>query len=144
LSFLYEARYCFKILNKFDALERLIKPLQFPEPIQQQLADAARQRHRRLLRAGLRVMLGNGACIASMIVVCTALDDATRVPILFIGIGFAMFSGIAFLYLIFHVTIGRFVPALRWSGGAVLLLLACFPWLYLMMLPILYFFVPKP
>jgi tetratricopeptide (TPR) repeat protein len=130
--FLDEARQCFKALNKVEEAEKLLTPPLSAEEAKRRVDDAPMRRHRRLLRAGLLFLLFNVLCIAGML----ALDadprtDAGRMTLA--GI-FVLTSStiIAALYVVFHFAIGRFIPRLRHSGGAVILLLACMPWVTLL------------
>jgi hypothetical protein len=51
---------------------------------------------------------------------------------------FSLFVFVELLYLVFHFTIGRLIPGLRSSGGAVILLLSCLPWISVILSPLLY------
>ena len=42
---------------------------------------------------------------------------------------FALFTMLAVVYFLFHLTIGRLIPAVRRRGGSTTLMLSCVPWL---------------
>ena len=149
-AFLDEARHCFQVLNKSEEADRLIQPVLSVEELQKRLDDAPRLRHRRLLRAGLLILLINILCCAGLIVVGAVLSFEDRHPVQMIGFSFfvmgfslASYTLIAVLYLLFHVAIGRLIPKLHYSGGAVILLLACMPWLSLVFIPLFLLFGPR-
>ncbi|MDR3637133.1 MAG: hypothetical protein P4L84_25240 [Isosphaeraceae bacterium] len=90
--------------------------------------EARRERDQRLRGVGLRLLLMNGVGIAAVAALARVVEP---IPCR-LCIGFAVVLGlctaIAGLYLVLDRTVGRWVPALRWTGGMIVLLLACFPW----------------
>jgi hypothetical protein len=138
-SFFNEARQCFGVLSKSADAERLIPVVRSAEELAQQLADVPRLRHRRLFRAGLWVLLADFFCVVSLIVVAALLAERPiRFPLFVALFLFVVGTALGVLYLLFHATIGRFIPGLRYSGGAVILILSCWPWLSLVVLPMFY------
>jgi hypothetical protein len=136
-AFLDEARRCFQILNKSAEADRLVPAALTVEQIQQRLDDAPRLRHRRLLRAGLWILLINIVSITCLIVLTASLPIEKWGLNLFVALAlFVMYTVSALLYLLFHATIGRLIPGLRYGGGAVILVLACLPWLSLVFIPL--------
>jgi hypothetical protein len=136
-ALLDEARHCLGMLNKSEEAQRLIPVVQSAEEFQQRLADAPRLRHRRLLRAGLWILLVNIICIACQIAfVALVADQRGGFMLLVAPLLFVLYTSLTALYLLFHAAIGRFIPGLRHSGGAVILILACMPWLSLLFIPL--------
>jgi hypothetical protein len=136
-AFLDEARHCFQALNKSEEADRLIRPVASLEEIQQRLDDAPRLRHRRLLRAGLWMLLVDVVCIPCLLVLGAFLPAKQLGLHVFVTLSlFVLYTFCTLLYLVFHAAIARFIPRLRNSGGAVILLLALLPWFSLVFIPI--------
>ena len=70
----------------------------------------------------------NPALIVS-VVASIALGRESAGPFLALGAIMALFLAIGLVYLLIDQTLGRFIPPLKRAGGAVLLILACYPWL---------------
>ena len=73
--------------------------------------------------AGLTVYLGPGPA-TSQVVGLAAFE-------------FTFFTIIECIILLFHATIGRLIPSLRQSGGAIVVFFSAVPWLMLLYLPIM-------
>ena len=78
--------------------------------------------------------------LALVVVFPFVLRLGAKVPftLFLLGFSLALFTLIGALYLAVDVTLGRMVPLLRRSGGAVILLLACCPWAMMVVSFILY------
>ena len=135
-GFLAEASDCLHALNKGEEAKRLIEPLQLPANLARRLSLVPAERHRKLFRTAIRVMMFNFLCAAAAIGFIAAVGPRRGEPLPLFAFELVLFTIVAALYLLFHLTIGRMVPALRHSGGAVLLILACLPWLSLIVVPI--------
>jgi len=134
---LAEARDCLRVLNKGEDAERLIEPLRSTANLERKLVGAAVQRDRRLFRIALRMMLVNLVCVVVSISLIAVVGPSTSLPAFLFVFGFVCSTTVAALYLLFHVTIGRLIPALQHGGGAINLILACVPWLSLLFIPVL-------
>jgi hypothetical protein len=112
-----------------------VAPVLAPSDTADRRAEAVRLRDRRLRGIGLLIMLVNVVVLA--LAVWIALDLRTRgvearhgvVPIVLLALSLASFTLTGALYLAFDLTLGRAVPFRRGSAGAVILVMACCPWL---------------
>jgi tetratricopeptide (TPR) repeat protein len=136
---LQEAQGCLEARNKSEEAHRLVDPLRSAEMYSEQLAEAPHRRDQRLLRIGRRIILANGVTIACLVGIWGILGGKAGIAVGTLALDFVGFTLNALFYLGFHLVIGRRIPVLRTSGGAVTLILACLPWLILVMLPIIVF-----
>jgi hypothetical protein len=129
-----EARQCLESLGKAEEAKQLVEVSASLAGIQHHLVEARRQRDRRFRRTGLSVTLVNVASIAGSYGLAQVVGTEMRLPSLLLGalLGILTIPGI--LYILFDVTIGRLFPMVNRSGGAVILLLACLPWLSVFLL----------
>jgi tetratricopeptide (TPR) repeat protein len=134
---LAEARECLRMLNKEEEAERLIRPLASPADLQPIAAAAAVQRDRRCLRIGVWLILANVVCMVGTIALVDVLPPHGSLPVFMLIFGCFLSTGVAAVYLLVRVTVGRLFPALRRNGGAAILMLACLPWLMLVVIPVL-------
>jgi hypothetical protein len=124
-----EARQCFLSLGKADEAERLL----ILRDLEEVRKEAARVRNRRLRSAGLRVLLLDVLVLAVDVALLGQAPTSQSPPFLLVALDVGVFTIPAVLYLLFDITVGRLIPVLRESGGAVLLVLACCPWLCLIL-----------
>jgi hypothetical protein len=144
-AFFDEARHCFQVLNKSGEADRIIRPVVSVEEIKQQLDEAPRLRHRRLLRAGLWLLLADVLSIPCAIVLWALMPVQEWGSSLVVALSLlVLYTVCALLYLLFHAAIGRFIPGLRYSGGAVILVLASMPWLSLVFIPLFWLLQLSP
>jgi hypothetical protein len=71
----------------------------------------------------------NVASIFGLVVLAVFAGPSLLGPIIVLAGMLALFTCAELFYLLFHLILGRHIPALRHSSGAVILLLACSPWL---------------
>ncbi len=81
---------------------------------------------RRLARWGFWI---NFLLMLCSFAVAIVIDPETVRTIILIPFGFAFFIVLSVVYRLFDFTIARWIPPLKRAGGAVLLMLACAPWL---------------
>jgi tetratricopeptide (TPR) repeat protein len=141
-AFLTQAGDCLRGLNKADDAERIVEPLRSVESFQLVIAAKPRERNRRLLRMGLRLMAADAICAGILVSAAIALfffmGRASGPEFFFVAVAleFIFFTVIAGLYLVFHATVGRRIPSLRDGGGAIILILCAIPWLSLVVVPL--------
>jgi hypothetical protein len=128
-----EARLCLASLGRAEEADRLVAPILAPENPMGRRAEAVRLRDRRLRGIGLRIMLVNVVVLAFAAWAVLSLPARDAVPFFVLAMLLALFTLTGALYLAFDLTLGRLVPLLRGTGGAVILILACCPWLIGMM-----------
>jgi predicted negative regulator of RcsB-dependent stress response len=142
-GFLTEAGNCLRAINKPQDAERLVEPLLSFEAFERKMAEVPRERNHRRFRIGLRLILADVLCSVVFIIAMGAvgvyLGPGRTPPMLFLLLvfGFAAFTIFTVAYLVFHVTIGRLIPPLRRREGAVILALACLPWMALIIAPLM-------
>ena len=131
-----EARQCLISLGQTDEADRLLAPILTPADRAKQVGEIALIRNRRLRKAGLRVMLANILILAFAFAINLGLElePVTGGKLLFLAMFLSLFTIVGALHLAFDLAVGRRLTGLRTSGGAVTLLLACFPWLVLAMM----------
>jgi hypothetical protein len=122
------------MLNKMDDAEQLIGPLTSTANLQRSVTAAAVQRDRRFYRIGVRVMLANLVCIAGAIALLDFARPHASVPVFSFIFVLACFTSIGAIYVLVRVIIGRVIASLRQGAGAAMLVLACAPWLMLLLL----------
>jgi tetratricopeptide (TPR) repeat protein len=143
--FLTKADDCLRRLNKAEAAEKFVKSLLSASGFQQRISEAPRERNRRLFRIGLRLMAVDALCAvglvatAILIVICIGRGPNAAVFFVIMAFEFMVFTAVAAFYLLFHATIGRLIPILRESVGAVVLILSAIPWLALIVAPFMLF-----
>ena len=143
-AFLAEAGHCFQVLDKFAEFDRIVPRARSAEEIQQGAAAAHRLRDRRLLRAGLWLFLINIICIACEIAVVCSVRAGTMPFIsreldfilIVVPIYFVVLTLLAFLCLPVYVALRLFIPSSRHNWGTLILVLACLPWLSLLVIPL--------
>jgi tetratricopeptide (TPR) repeat protein len=144
-EFLMKAADCFRRLNKAEAAEKFVKPLLSASGFQRRISEAPHERNRRMFRIGLRLMAVDALCAVGLVAAAISLviyfGRGPNGPIFFVLVAFEfmVFTAVAGLYLLFHATIGRLIPTLRESGGAVVLILSAIPWLALIITPLVLF-----
>jgi hypothetical protein len=123
-ALLHEAREAILRSGEDPAtVDRLIRKATPPNPADLEARD------RRLRRIGYRLLLANLAFVAGAIWLATSVGFETLGPLIVVPLAVALFTAVGIVYLAFDQTVGRLVPTLRRSGGAVLLLVGCLPWL---------------
>jgi hypothetical protein len=73
-------------------------------------------------------MLGNLVALPLAVGIAESLPPIHGVPFLLLVMSLALFTSTGALYLAFDFALGRFIRLLRASGGTVILILACCPW----------------
>ncbi len=86
-------------------------------------------RDRRLRRAGYRLLIINVACVAFAGWIGSEVGLRELGPLIVAPIALGLFTAAGVVYLAFDRTVGRFIPALRRSGGAVILIMGGMAWL---------------
>ncbi|QEH34983.1 hypothetical protein OJF2_35280 [Aquisphaera giovannonii] len=139
---LAEIRENFEARGKVDETAALLAPLEAPHPAASVRAESASEREARLRRRGMRVLGLNVIviflAIVGLLVTTPSPEGRGLAPIVVPVLMIAMFTGLALVYAAFHFTIGRFIPALRRSGGAVILILALAGWGGWLIAPVLF------
>ncbi len=133
---LAEAYECLRMLKKVEEAERMIMPLTSTANLQPRVAAAAAKRDRRFFRIGVWVMLANLVCVVGAILHLDIERPQASVPVVVFIVVLATFTSVGAIYLLVRATIGRLIPSLRRGAGAAVLLLACAPWLMLLLLPV--------
>ncbi len=139
---LTEAGDCLRALDKHEEAEQLIATHRTTASLQKDYVEAQLKRHRRLFRIGMQIMGVDVLFSLILIGLAALLGIEAGAPLFITAFAYVMFLIVAVSYLFFHLVAGRFVPSLRYSGGAVILILACLPWLTVMFLP--FFFLLDP
>ncbi|MDB5352107.1 MAG: hypothetical protein JWN86_3354 [Planctomycetota bacterium] len=119
-----DARLCLQDGPEPEEAERVIGALATTRPI-----DPWPAKDQRFRRWGLRGMLANVVACAAAAMLATIVEGEKGGPIIFLAVLLALFTILGALYLGLDLTIGRLVPALRRFSGAILVILACYPWL---------------
>ena len=124
-----EARNCLVAQGKAEDANRLGHLIADPEELEHRRREGLQKRYRRLRRLGLRIMAGN--LVASLGIIWrvgwSAEPDEGLWVLILMMLVFFTFSGL--IYLFCHWMIGLVIPRLRTRGGAILVILACLPWL---------------
>ncbi len=128
-----EVRQCLTSVGQADEADRLLAPFLTPMDSAKQVVEAARVRDRRLRKRGLSILLANVVILVSAFALKLGLELEPRTggALLFFAMYLSLFTFVCALYFAFDIAIGRRLMGSRASGGAVILLLACFPWLVL-------------
>jgi hypothetical protein len=127
-----EARQCLQSLGKGEEAEHLVASILTPESATVRRAEAVRARDRKLRGYGLQIMIVNVAVLALSVVCVSNLPLKDAAPFFLLAFSIVVFTVPGALYLAFDLTLGRKIRFLRGSGGAVVLILACCPWLALL------------
>ncbi len=106
-----------------DEAERLIPKAGPPTPADLEARD------RRLRRVGYRVLVVNAACAAGVIWLGAEVGLRAFGVFVVVPLAFTLFTAAGVGYLAFDRTVGRFIPPLRRSGGAVILMMGGMAWL---------------
>jgi hypothetical protein len=124
-ALLSEARQCAETVGKTEEIEQTIATILEAPP---SAAEVAMKRGRRLRRIGYRVMLANVVTIFAMLLGTCITPQKAALHFAVFAFTLILFTVVGAFYRLFELVIGRFIPRVRAPGGAVLLILACFPW----------------
>jgi tetratricopeptide (TPR) repeat protein len=127
-AFFDELRRCYQSLNRADEAERLIALLTTTEQIQQPDTSRQRQRDRRLLRAGLWLLLIDVCCSLGAIRARAFLEVAPWHPINQCSVLHVVGTIVVVVFLLFFLVIGLFLPGLRAHRGLMIFSIAWIPW----------------
>jgi tetratricopeptide (TPR) repeat protein len=125
-----EAHRCLQALGKPDEAEQLRASLVLPPP-----AGFSPERDRRFRRWGLRIMLASLVSVLSATVIMALTVPRSARPLFGIVILFALLGVPGAFYYAIDLAVARLAPARTWSGGFLILILACLPWIVLILLP---------
>jgi hypothetical protein len=139
-----EARNCLVAQGKTEDASRLGALVSDPAELERGRREGLQKRYRRLRRLGLRIMAGN--LVASLGIIFrvgwSAEPDEGLWVLILMMLAFFTFS--ALIYLFCHWMIGLVFPRLRSWGGAIIVILACLPWLSAIILLLISLAGPGP
>lgn len=105
-----------------DDVGRLIRKAEPPTPAEREARD------RRLRRLGYPLLLVNTALVAGSIGLGMGVGVSTLGPLVVLPFILGLFTAAGLLYLALDRAVGRLIPTLRASGGAVILMMGCLAW----------------